>query len=54
MNTVLNTGNNESLVRGIFANNNGTFTAVTFSQSKDFKTQKGAEAWLGRKTQSNN
>ena len=24
----------------------GTFMAMTFSQSKDFKTRKGAERWL--------
>ena len=42
----LNTGNNESLVKGVFANQDGTFTAVTFSQSKTFKTEKGAIKWL--------
>ena len=45
----LNTGNNESLVKGVFANNDGTFTAVTFSQSKTFKTAKGAEKWLAKR-----
>lgn len=46
----LNTGNNESLVKGVFANNDGTFTAVTFSQSKTFKTAKGAEKWLAARS----
>jgi hypothetical protein len=45
MNT-LNTGNNESLVKGVFANNDGTFTALTFTQSKTFKTAKGANKWM--------
>ena len=42
----LNTGNNESLVKGVFANNDGTFTAVAFTQSKTFKTAKGANKWM--------
>jgi hypothetical protein len=42
----LNTGNNESLVKGVFANQDGTFTAVTFTQSKTFKTAKGANKWI--------
>ena len=46
----LNTGNNESLVKGVFANDDGTFTAVTFTQSKTFKTQKGAEKWLAARS----
>lgn len=43
-------GNNESLTRGIFDNGDGTYTALTFSQSKTFKTRKGAERWLARKS----
>ena len=39
-------GNNEVLSRGITKNSDGTFTAVTFSTSKTFKTLKGAEKWL--------
>lgn len=39
-------GNNETLSRGIFPQADGTFMAMTFSQSKDFKTRKGAERWL--------
>lgn len=45
----LNLGNNESLTRGVFKNNDGTFTAMTFTQSKEFKTQKGAERWLAQR-----
>jgi hypothetical protein len=33
-------------VRGTFKNSDGTFTAVTFTKSKTFKTEKGAEKWL--------
>lgn len=47
-NHTLDTGNNESLVRGVFDNGDGTFTAMTYSQSKTFKTSKGAERWLAR------
>ena len=45
----LNTGNNESLVKGIFANSDGTFTALTFTQSKTFKTEAGAKKWLAKR-----
>lgn len=45
----LDTGNNESLVRGIAANQDGTYTALTFTQSKTFKTRAGAEKWLARR-----
>ena len=41
---------NESLSTGVSANNDGTFTAMTFTKSKDFKTLKGAEKWLKRHT----
>lgn len=44
-------GNNESLTRGIFKNNNGTYTALSWSQSKTFKTYNGAYKWLTRITQ---
>lgn len=43
---VLDLGNNESVSIGIFANRDGSFTAVSPSQSKTFKTRKGAEKWL--------
>jgi len=42
-------GNNESLTRGIFANADGTFTALTFSASKTFKTKAGAIKWLAKR-----
>ncbi|WP_159281199.1 DUF1391 family protein [Rahnella variigena] len=41
-------GNNESLVTGVFPNYNGTFTALTFTKSKEFKTKTGAKKWLNR------
>jgi hypothetical protein len=41
-------GNNETKSRGIFELN-GKFTALTFSESKTFKTRKGAEQWLARR-----
>ena len=46
----LDLGNNETLSTGISKNSDGTYTALTFSQSKTFKTLKGAEKWLARKT----
>jgi len=39
-------GNNESLTRGLFPQNDGTYLAMTFSVSKSFKTLKGAAKWL--------
>ncbi|EBF8256718.1 DUF1391 family protein [Salmonella enterica subsp. enterica serovar Adjame] len=41
-------GNNESVVYGVFPNNDGTFTAMTFTRSKTFKTGAGARRWLTR------
>ena len=49
MNKTINTGNNETLSRGVFANNDGTFTAMTYSQSKTFKTQSGANKWYAKR-----
>lgn len=34
---------------GIFQNNDGTYTAMTYTESKDFKTIKGAEKFLTRR-----
>ena len=48
MNTTINTGNNEQISIGIYKNNDGTYTAMTFSKSKDFKTLKGAQKWLAK------
>lgn len=44
----LDLGNNESINRGVSKNSDGTFTAMTFTKSKTFKTAKGAEKWLER------
>ena len=49
MNTTTNTGNNESLTRGVCANADGTWTALTFTASKTFKTRAGAALWYARK-----
>ena len=48
MNTIIDTGNNEKISTGIYKNNNDTYTAMTFTKSKDFKTLKGAEKWLNK------
>lgn len=45
----LDLGNNETLSTGINKNLDGTYTAMTFTQSKTFKTAKGAEKWLAKK-----
>ena len=39
-------GNNESLTRGLFPQNDGTYIAMTYSESKPFRTEKGALVWL--------
>jgi len=44
--TTLELGNNETLSSGITKNSDGSYTAMTFTQSKTFKTLKGAERWL--------
>ncbi len=41
-------GNNEKVSTGVFQNSDGTYTAMTFTKSKTFKTERGAKAWLGR------
>lgn len=45
----LNLGNNEKISQGIHKNNDGTFTALTFTQSKTFKTERGAKKWLEKR-----
>ena len=40
---ILDIGNNETLVSGVFAEHNGTFTVVTFFKSWSYKTKKAAE-----------
>lgn len=42
----LDLGNNEQISRGIVKNNDGTFTALFFTKSKTFKTEKGAIRWM--------
>lgn len=42
-------GNNETVSIGVDANHNGTFTALTFVESKTFKTRAGAVKWLARR-----
>jgi hypothetical protein len=45
--TKLDMGNNETLSVGISQlRDDAPFTAMTYSQSKDFKTFKGAKRWL--------
>ena len=46
----LNIGNNETLSKGVSKNTDGTYTAMTFSQSKTFKTLKGANKWMAAKS----
>lgn len=41
-------GNNESVITGVVNNGNGTFTALTFTKSKTFKTEAGANRWFAR------
>jgi len=46
----LNMNNNEAISRGVIAERDGTFTAMTFTQSKNFKTQAGAQRWYNKAT----
>ena len=46
----LNIGNNEIISKGVSKNTDGTFTAMTFSKSKTFKTLAGANNWMAKKT----
>jgi hypothetical protein len=48
-NRTINTGNNETLCKGIFPQADGTFLALTFSVSKTFKTLVGAQKWMARR-----
>ncbi|ECU9163157.1 TPA: DUF1391 domain-containing protein [Salmonella enterica] len=43
-------GNNETVKTGVFSNGNGTYTAITFTKSRDFRTESGARKWLARQT----
>ncbi|BDY50526.1 hypothetical protein MUTS4_36900 [Escherichia coli] len=47
------TGFDEQVARvirmyGVFPNQDGTFTAMTYTKSKTFKTENGARRWLER------
>lgn len=42
----LDLGNNETISTGIFLQPDGLFLALTLSESKYFKTRRGAERWL--------
>ena len=46
-NTKIDLGTRE-ISKGIYKNNDGTFTAMTFTKSKDFKTLNGAVKWMTR------
>ena len=48
INTLNDTCPGESLIRGIYERN-GLFVALTFAQSKAFKTRAGAVRWLARR-----
>jgi len=49
-NKTLDIGNNEQLSRGVFRNIDGTWTAMTFTMSKTFKTEAGALRWFKKYT----
>lgn len=49
MNKIIQQENNESVALGVFENNDGTFTALTYCISKTFKTKKGAQKWFSAK-----
>jgi hypothetical protein len=46
--TKIDLGNNEQVSRGVHKNSDGTYTAMTFTKSKGFKTLKGAQKWMER------
>ena len=48
MNTTIGRGKNEQIGWGIYKKNDGTYTAMTFTKSKNFKTLKGAQKWMSR------
>ncbi len=41
----LDLGNNETVSTGVTDNKDGTFTATTFTKSRTFKTEGGANRW---------
>ena len=48
-NKTIDLGNNESVSSGVFEVPEG-YLAMTYTQSKTFKTRAGAERWHARKT----
>lgn len=42
-------GNNESLVYGVFPNQDGTFTAMTYTKSKTFKNRSWRASLVSQK-----
>ncbi|XPE44791.1 DUF1391 family protein [Shigella flexneri] len=44
----INLGNSKSVVCGVFPKQDGTFTAITYTKSKTFKTEDRARRWLER------
>lgn len=46
---VFHADNNEKRRRGVNEQAAGTFLALTLSDSKEFRTRRGAEAWLKRR-----
>ena len=48
-NRVVDCGNNQTWTMGCFAQPNGTFLAMTFTDSREFKTRAGAEKWLAKR-----
>ena len=45
----LDQGNNETLSKGIEKNKDGTYTALTYSASKTFRTLAGAKKWMNER-----
>jgi hypothetical protein len=39
----------KTISREIIEENDGTYTAMSFTASKNFKTRKGAEKWLAKR-----
>jgi hypothetical protein len=49
-NETMDFGNNETVSRGVFPQADGTWLAMTLTQSRTFRTEKGARAWFARVT----
>jgi hypothetical protein len=45
----LKLGNNEQISKGIVKEADGTYTALSYTRSKNFKTKKAAKRFLGIK-----